>query len=114
MPGPKTNKRRGFNYEREIVKDAQSYDLQAERAYASNGRSLGEQDDVDVLITAPPHKIRVQAKRKKSLPAWLKMNDGQDAVFFREDQGKSFALIRADHYLHLLAIARRLHASQNQ
>ena len=60
------SKVKGNNYERELVAQARDKGLESERAYASNGRSLGESEEVDLIISG----CRVQAKRRKALPAW--------------------------------------------
>ena len=44
------NKIRGNNLEREIVNSAKEVGLSAKRAYASDGRSLGKSEVVDVLV----------------------------------------------------------------
>lgn len=41
-------KRTGDRFEREIVREAEAVGLGAERAYASNGESLGEASPPDV------------------------------------------------------------------
>ena len=44
------SKVKGNNYERELVKEAQAKGLEAERAYASNGKALGECEEVDLIV----------------------------------------------------------------
>ena len=61
------NKIRGNNLEREIVNSAKEVGLSAKRAYASDGRSLGKSEVVDVLV----EDITIQAKRRKKIAAWL-------------------------------------------
>lgn len=87
MPHP--SKRKGTGFERELVRQAREHGLSAERAYASNGRSLGESEGVDLLI----EHLRVQAKRRKRLPAYLNVPDGADVVIVRQDRGESLALM---------------------
>jgi len=89
------NKRRGNNFERELVNDAKGRGLDAIRAYASDGRSLGEGSEVDVLIQG----MRIQAKRRKCLPAYLQIPDGCDAVVCRQDRGETLVLMRFDDLL---------------
>jgi len=92
------NKVKGNNFEREIVNLAKSIGLDAKRAYASDGRSLGEVKEVDVIIDG----VRVQAKRRRQLPEYLKIDEGVDLVVFREDRGETYALVRWDKILELL------------
>jgi Holliday junction resolvase len=89
------SKRKGNTFEREIVQLAKVAGLEAERAYASNGRALGEADTVDVVIAG----VRVQCKRRKALPAYLRVPDGADVTVFREDRGESLVLMRLEDFL---------------
>ena len=59
----KSPKRKGSNFERELVNEAKERGLNAERAYASNGRALGEAEEVDLMVNG----CRIQAKRRKAL-----------------------------------------------
>lgn len=89
------SKVKGNNYERELVAQAREKGLLAERAYASNGRSLGHSEEVDLVVEG----CRIQAKRRKHLPAYLALNEGVDAVTFRQDKGETLVLIRLDDFL---------------
>ena len=86
------SKRKGNQFEREIVADATARGLIAERAYASNGRALGESEAVDVVVNG----LRIQAKRRAKLPQYLKIPDGADAVVVRQDRGETLILMRWD------------------
>ena len=83
------SKRKGSEWDRQIVRLARERGLEAERAYASNGRSLGCTDDVDLVIES----WRIQAKRRKALPSYLKVPPGCDCTVFREDRGEPLALV---------------------
>ena len=61
------NKIRGNNLEREIVNTAKEAGLSAKRAYASDGRSLGKSEVVDVMV----EEYCIQAKRRKKVAQWL-------------------------------------------
>ena len=92
------SKRKGNSFEREIVRHAEERGLEAERAWGANGRSLGCTDDVDVVVEG----FRIQAKRRKCLPAYLKVPPGADATVFREDRGEPLALVPLSTLLTLL------------
>ena len=94
---PHSSKRKGNRYEREVVSDAEAAGLEAERAYASDGRSLGEAEECDVLDA-----IRVQAKRRKSIAKYLHPPEGADVVVTREDRGDSLAVVPLRLFLDLL------------
>ena len=92
------SKRKGSDYERELVKQATSAGLIAERAYASNGRALGCAETVDLTVSG----CRVQAKRRKAIAGYLKPPDGADVAVFREHRGESLVLLRWADFLDLL------------
>ena len=92
------NKRRGNRYERELVNEAKAAGLDAERAYASNGRSLGEAETVDVTVEG----FRVQAKRRKSIAGYLTPPEGCDCVAVREARGESLVVLPYDRFLELI------------
>lgn len=81
MASVQANKRRGFAYEAELVKEAEAVGLEAKRAWGSNGESLGEAADVDLVVSGK----RIQAKRRKSLAAFLRPSETVDAVVTRID-----------------------------
>lgn len=89
------SKRKGNEFERELVRDATSRGLIAERAYASNGRALGESEQVDLLVQG----MRIQAKRRAKLPQYLQIPNGADAVVVRQDRGETLVLLRWDDLL---------------
>ena len=97
------NKIKGFNYERELVKRAEKFGVEAKRAWGSNGESLGEDATVDVMIG----EFRVQAKRMAKMAAKYRLNIHQDSVVFREDgsPSKSQIIMRYDDFLKLMALA---------
>jgi len=88
------SKIKGNGYERELVSQAKEKGLEAERAYASNGKALGECEEVDLIVEG----CRIQAKRRKALPQYLALNDGVDAVVFRQDNNKSLVLVRWEDF----------------
>lgn len=89
------SKRKGSGFERELVNQARDLGLQAERAYASNGRALGCAETVDIVVQG----CRVQAKRRRKIAADLRIPEGADAVAFREDNGESLVLIQWSVFL---------------
>jgi len=92
------SKVKGNSFERQLVNMARDSGLDAERAYASDGRALNESAEVDLLI----ERIRIQAKRRKSIASYLQIPEGCDAVAFRQDFGESLVLLRFTDLLDLL------------
>lgn len=91
------NKQKGNRFEREIVNIAKSLGLEAQRAYASDGRSLGCSEKVDVLLA----NKKLQLKARKTLPKWLSLED-VDAVIIKADRQDPLVLIPLAEYLELL------------
>jgi Holliday junction resolvase len=99
----KSQVRKGKRYEREVVSEAEAAGLRAERAYASNGRALGESDAVDVTVEAPGGKTwRAQCKRRKSVAGYLAPPEGADVTVIREDRAESLVVLPLDRFLSLL------------
>ena len=92
------NKRRGNNWEREIVNCAQEMGLDAKRAYGSDGRSLGQEADVDLLVSGK----KVQAKVRARIPSYLKVPDSCDATAFKETRGQRWVLLRLEDWLEMV------------
>lgn len=102
----KSQVRKGKRYEREVVSEAEEAGLQAERAYASNGRALGESDAVDVTVEAPGgQRWRAQCKRRKSVASYLSPPEGADVTVIREDRADSLVVLPLDRFLSLLRSA---------
>ena len=95
------SKRKGNTFEREVVRQAQDLGLEAIRAYASNGMSIGEAEDVDVRI----EKFKGQCKRRKRIAKWIKPPDSCDIALVREDRGEPYVIIE---YGDFLALATKL------
>ena len=104
------SRRKGHRFEREIVREVEAKGLEAERAYASNGQSLGEVKACDVLIRSRDDDVldafRIQAKRRKSHAQYLHPPDGTDAVVLREDREDALAIVSLGLLLDLLTEAR--------
>lgn len=105
MPHP--SKRKANRHEREIVREAQAKGLDAERAYASDGQSLGEARTCDVLVGGSGSEVmdalRIQAKRRKTIASYLEPPEGTDAVVVREDRGENLAVVPLDVLFRLLS-----------
>lgn len=101
MPNP--NLDRSKRHEREIVHAAEDVGLSAERAWNSDGRSLGEHKECDVKLTAPDDtELTVQAKRRKRIADYL-TTENADVVVTREDHGENLAVVPLDVLFNLLA-----------
>lgn len=93
---------RSKRHEREIVHAAEDAGLSAERAWNSNGKSLGEAEECDVRTTdADGRDWSIQAKRRKQVASYLTCEDA-DLTVIREDYGDNLAVVPLDDFLALL------------
>ena len=90
------SKQKGNRFERLIVDKAHSYGIKGERAWGSNGRSLGMHEEVDVLLEGD---LRIQAKCRKNIAKWLKPSIEVDAVVVKEDRGETYIILRYEEFL---------------
>ena len=96
------SKQKGNRFENELVDLAKAWGLQAQRAWGSNGKAMGEHEEVDCKI----EEYTVQAKRRKSIAKFLKC-EHTDIVAFREDRGETYALMPFDMFLNLIKKVKR-------
>ncbi len=98
------SKRKGNAFEREVVNQAKGFGLKSIRAYASNGMSLGEAEDVDVKI----EDLKGQCKRRKRIAQWLKPPESCDIALVREDRGETYVIIEYSDFLEMMAYMKEL------
>ena len=102
------SRNKGFSYERELVKLARASRVNSQRAWGSDGRSIGHAAGVDLLVGP----YRIQAKRVKKLPVWVEKlieyirGDEADAIVFRADKDTSWVLLSYYEYLDLVKAAQ--------
>ena len=90
------SKIKGNKFERDIVKAVELHDIKAVRAWGSNGASIGQHPEVDLLIN---DEIKVQAKIRKALPKWIKPSEHVDITIIREDRGKCYVMQELNDWL---------------
>lgn len=99
------NKIRGNNLERECVNKAKEVGLSAKRAYASDGRSLGKSEVVDVIV----EKYCIQAKRRKKIAQWLYPDfhgEDVDIIVTRMERKIPLAVLPYEKWLKLIKIEK--------
>jgi hypothetical protein len=93
---PNKSKAKGNRFEREIVEAIELHEVKAVRAWGSNGKALGEHEEVDILID---NEIKVQAKVRKVLPKWIKPSEHVDIQVIKEDRGKIYVVQELNDWL---------------
>jgi hypothetical protein len=61
------SKKKGYAFEVECVKAAQALGFEAQRAWGSNGKAMGEHEEVDVLIGGTPYQCKRRQKINKDM-----------------------------------------------
>ena len=101
------SKIKGNTFEREVVNQAREFGLKSIRAYASNGKSLGEAEDVDVKIET----LKGQCKRRKRIAQWLKPPESCDIALVREDRGETYVIIEYEDFLEMVSYMKDLRSN---
>ena len=92
---PAKNKARGNRLERQVVNQAKELGIKAVRAYASNGLSLGEAEDVDVKIGF----FKGQCKMRKKIASFMKPPESCDIALIKEDREDTLVVMRYKDFL---------------
>mgnify|MGYP003112804628 CR=1 FL=1 len=92
------SKAKGNRLERLVVKMAEKAGLSAKRAYASNGESLGEAEDVDVLIDG---NVKVQCKSRKKIATYITPPESCDITVVKENRGEVLAVLPLETLLNM-------------
>ena len=101
---PSRSKQKGNRFEREVTNLAKEYSIESQRAYASNGLSLGHTEEVDVLLSTPDKAWRVQCKGRKKIANWIKPDSSVvDLQVVKEDRGEIYAILPYGDFLELIA-----------
>ena len=95
---PSKNKARGNRLERLVVNQAKELGIEAIRAYASNGMSLGEAEDVDVKIDG----LKGQCKMRKKIASFMKPPESCDIALIKEDREETLVVIRYPDFLQMI------------
>ena len=105
------SKVKGNKFERDCCKKAELFEIPAKRAWASDGRSLGLDSEVDIVVGDKKYndEMHVQCKIRKRLPEYIfPKNDVIDSQLIREDRGEAYIVLRYDDYLSEMRRYRQL------
>tara|TARA_R100001244_G_scaffold70176_1_gene57061 strand:+ start:538 stop:831 length:294 start_codon:yes stop_codon:yes gene_type:complete len=94
---PSKSKQKGSRFERECVDIAKEKGFKAKRAWGSDGRSLGETAEVDLMID----NYKAQCKVRKRVAKWLKPTDEVDIQIVKEDRGQIYVIQKYEDWLEL-------------
>tara|TARA_Y100000593_G_scaffold94992_1_gene197927 strand:+ start:11022 stop:11351 length:330 start_codon:yes stop_codon:yes gene_type:complete len=99
-------KAKGYGYERELVSALKEFGCTSvQRAFGSDGRAMGEAADIDIKAEINDIVLKVQAKRRKSLPKYLQPGNA-NVVAVREDRGNTNLIMDIGFFFYCLAITK--------
>jgi hypothetical protein len=107
---PAPNKVRGNNLERLVVARFVEAGRPAKRAWGSNGKSLGQHEEVDVMVyetevdlmtgrEVHAEDLKIQCKSRKKIPQFLGLTEHVDATVFKEKAGTMYIMFRLDDFI---------------
>lgn len=100
---PSKSKAKGNRIERELVKLLESKGFESKRAWGSNGASIGEDEEVDVVTKIYNKKFTIQVKGRRKIAEYLKPNlEKVNAQVLKEDRGPFFIVLEVNDFLSLV------------
>tara|TARA_R100000995_G_scaffold45089_1_gene21235 strand:+ start:7543 stop:7863 length:321 start_codon:yes stop_codon:yes gene_type:complete len=93
------SKQKGNRFERECVDIAIEKGLSSKRAWGSDGRSMGQNEQVDLMV----EKYKVQCKVRKRVAKWLKPTEEVDIQLVKEDRGQIYVIQRYEEWLEMVS-----------
>jgi len=98
-------KAKGYGYERELVYALRGFGCTSvQRAFGSDGRAMGEKADIDIKAEFNGIDFKVQAKRRRALPKYLRPGNA-NVVAMREDRGNTSLIMDIEFFFYCLTIA---------
>mgnify|MGYP001167565698 FL=1 len=101
---PSKSKAKGNRFERYIVDRAKFFDIKAKRAWGSDGRSMGQHEEVDLVIG---EKLKVQAKCRKKIAEWMLPNENVDIHVIKGDRTDTLAVMPLDFFLVMYKLSEK-------
>lgn len=98
MPSP--SKAKGNRAERKLVDLLTGYQIDAKRAWGSNGKAIGCHEEVDVLANG----CKIQVKARKALPAIITsaLTEHVDAAVLYADRQPPVVVIKMEDFVQLV------------
>ena len=95
---PSKSKAKGNRFERQCVDMAKKAGLDAQRAWGSDGRSMGEHPEVDIKIES----YKAQCKTRKRIAKWIVPGKEVDIQLVKEDYGEVFVILPLEKWLEMV------------
>lgn len=95
------SKAKGNRAEKKVVDMLKASGIEdAQRAWGSNGRAMGQHEEVDVLANG----CRIQVKARKALPAIIRdaLTEHVDAAVLYQDRTDPVVVLRMDDFVQIV------------
>ena len=101
---PSKSKAKGNRFERQIVDRAKHFDIEAKRAWGSDGRAMGQHEEVDIVLS---DNFKIQAKCRKKIGSWMIPNDNVDAQVIKGDRTSPLIVMPLDLFLVMYKLSEK-------
>ena len=98
---PNKSKAKGNRFEYQVRDAFKNNGIECKRAYGSDGRSLGYQENVDLVVDHGIH-YTIQCKVRKSISKFIKPASNIFAQIIKEDRGETICAIRLQDLIKLM------------
>jgi|TARA_Y100000310_G_scaffold80521_1_gene77173 Holliday junction resolvase len=93
------SKQKGSRFERLCVKIAKSFGIKSLRAWGSDGRSLGEHSEVDIMVG----EFKAQCKTRERIAKWIKPSKYVDIQIVKENYGEVYVIQKYENWLKIIS-----------
>jgi len=97
---PSKSKAKGNRFERTCVNTAKDLGLKSKRAWGSDGRSIGEEPEVDILV----ENYKIQCKTRKKIAKWIKPDEMVEVQLVKEDYGEAYIIQPYEQWLEMVKL----------
>ena len=99
---PSKQKIKGTDFEYKVRNAFIDNDIKCKRAYASDGRSLGHNENVDCVAYHNDIEYTIQCKARKKITQVLMPDDNVFMQVIKQDYGKTYAVVTLDKLIDLI------------
>ena len=97
------SKSKGNRIEREVVDIFKKRGYECQRAWDSNGRAMGEHEEVDVKAQIKNMKFKIQVKGRKAIADYLKPDtEVVNAQVLKEDRMPPYIVMVLEDFLDMI------------
>ena len=97
------SKAKGNRIEREVVNIFKEYGYECQRAWGSDGRAMGEHEEVDVKVQINNEKFKIQVKGRKAIADYIKPDTTVvQAQVLKEDRMPPYIVMVLEDFLDML------------